>query len=93
MTTGSGDGKTVWTVRLMGKFKKHGETLEIAASPGVSAMTIKSLIANRLRVLTGNEAVASLVGISVLTTDRGVVSDREPPPEGETLSILPPACS
>lgn len=87
------NGKTVWTVRLQGKFKRHGETLEIAANPGASAMTIKALIANRLRALTGNEAVAALVGISVLTTDNSVIGDTDRPPEGAVLTILPPACS
>lgn len=87
------DGKIVWTVRLQGKFKRHAETLEIPASPGVSAMTIKSLIANRLRALTGNEAVAALVGISVLTTENSVLGDTDRPVEGTVLTILPPACS
>lgn len=84
--------KTIWTVQLLGRFKRYGASIDVAARPGVSAGTIKALIANALRNQTGSEAVASLVGTSVLTTERGVLSDDSPPPEGSVLSILPPAC-
>ena len=88
----SAEGKITWTIRLQGRFRRYGETIDIAASPGVSGGTIKALIAHALQARTNDPAVGSLVGVSVLTTDRGVMSDRDPPPEGASLSIIPPAC-
>lgn len=84
--------RTVWTVRLLGRFKRYGETIEIRARAGSSAGSLKALIAHRIRELSGSDATASLVGMSVLISETAILRDDQPPPDGAVLGIQPPMC-
>lgn len=80
------------TVRLAGRFKKLGETVDVEVAADAGASIIRAAVARAVRGL-GGDAWGGLVASSILTGERGVFAPDDIPAEGELLTILPPPCS
>lgn len=87
------DGERITrVVRLSGRLRKLGESVEIDVPADATASTLRSVVARAVRAL-GDDARASLVGVSVLTTERGVLGPDDVPSPDTVLTILPPPCA
>jgi len=79
-------------VRLSGRLKKLGLSVEIDVPANATTSTLRSAVARAVRSL-GDDARASLVGVSILVTEKGVLGPDEVPSPDAVLTILPPPCS